>query len=1360
MGKVHNLFKYWEKYLTRGILWVSLIISISAWMLTYALSENFTRNQIEYLIWLMDANIAAQHLDEASTKNVYRGLREIYKWVIAVLDQRIWDTQWSADCVNYTDPIERAICESTKWWGSSGTTAPNITLSKYGVYNDAIDWASASFEVITNTSWKGYYIIKNQPATTTPGLNSIADFAPTKDLLKTIGKPFNINQVDPAGGYKVIISSIGIFDLLPKTNYIMYFYVYNDTSSGDILTINFTTKDAPIPYNAHFKKVCQDLRYSGNNVLQDYVWYDTDGKPKDIIKTCSQTKRANGWLICSESTDGCCPNGSISVNGTCITPVDAGWSCYATSWCKDGLSCTNHICTGTATGTGASGSGTTWGGSGGTTVVCTWGAQFNFSSNGKNCVGIMPPGPTINYQTTVNAIQWQGTATVKCTSTWWSVITPNCTVDKNTGGGTSSSGTATAPSGYQDISCPSGTNSIYWPCGNSSINEYNPVGCGVDRITQYKSESFYSTSQVCNNGMSPLNLKLDRTTNAATWYCVNNTNHTSVQCKSLLSVDASCGVATEQSAPLDAYNYFVSSNTALCKTGKLWVITPGGIWWTWIWKVENTSWTDATNIAYYANANYTYKCDGIGAGVSVTCKTGKIKEDAQCGTWPLNCKTWILNTKKWTQFGANWVATKTYEESPYDSKVYWDGEYNWTCDGIGWWTTVECSVPNGNRNAYCGTYNGESRESIKNWNYNILINRTNRSVSFNWSCTWTYPTGVTCSSIDYPVWELCVIPTWYGGDASKLLTIVDDTGTDGTFNWKCASMDKVGGPTSPIVECSAKKIIPGKCGTNNGTTLTWLDNSSSFYQSWGAPIVKKYCEVGYPTYTDEVGTDGTFNWYCYVQGTTNVPCSANKSWSSSWSVIPRNEHLIVALMGAPYWAGTYSVTRWQEINGSYSISDLITNVGNLSCKAWYSTNSAKDRWNDIQFTVDGGISNTSTNRTNNFTILFNQAVGINESDLIVTCGGKMNWQQTVIQQKFVIKINDIQLPTIQSFTIDKTAAAIGENITLGWNSQWANGCTLSAVNGNNVFFSLPGKPTSWSLTIQAPDFNGIVTYRIACANQAGYSPVISKDVKVGNTNSYTYSWSFSKSNWTECSWNCWSWNGKQTITAKCLRSDSLVSDGMCSWPTPTESQTCTAPTATCTRLSCPKWEMTKTSPDNTNTCSFTWEAITWGNSKSLTLADGSSAQGYCNIDGTWGAWEVNCKNTTSTVSCAGWGRPFSSADGTNSCYASYEQRNAGQGITVGNGLTISWWGSGNATCTSGGYWVFSVNCPGQTLSCPGGAGDLPAQGNDPACVAYYPITPAWTWWSGTTNYPGWWVKWLCKTNGEWDATTITFDCKL
>lgn len=77
-----------------------------------------------------------------------------------------------------------------------------------------------------------------------------------------------------------------------------------------------------------------------------FYWFDSNNQKTDLIQSCGSfaSTRQNGGLSCSESYGGCCPAGQIAMNGKCITPADAGGSCYATSGCKDGLSCNNGTC--------------------------------------------------------------------------------------------------------------------------------------------------------------------------------------------------------------------------------------------------------------------------------------------------------------------------------------------------------------------------------------------------------------------------------------------------------------------------------------------------------------------------------------------------------------------------------------------------------------------------------------------------------------------------------------------------------------------------------------------------------------------------------------------------------------------------------------------------------------------------------------------------------------------------------------------------------------------------------------------------------------------------------------------------------
>jgi hypothetical protein len=174
----------------------------------------------------------------------------------------------------------------------------------------------------------------------------------------------------------------------------------------------------------------------------------------------------------------------------------------------------------------------------------------------------------------------------------------------------------------------------------------------------------------------------------------------------------------------------------------------------------------------------------------VTCKTGKVKEDAECGG-SMSCKRGVINLKKGTEFNSQGIATRTHEESSYDYKVYWDGEYNWECRGYNGGATTQCALPNDKRPAYCGDYNGKSLEKLIGYSsYGLLVNMTNRPFEFNsTSCPANVPAGIECVNLEYDPSKLCVIPAGYGRDPQKIVTVIDKEGTDGEFNWKCSAID-------------------------------------------------------------------------------------------------------------------------------------------------------------------------------------------------------------------------------------------------------------------------------------------------------------------------------------------------------------------------------------------------------------------------------------------------------------------------------------------------------------------------------------------------------------------------------------------
>jgi hypothetical protein len=68
MSALRHLSKKFGKYFDRRILASIIILSSSVWVLTYAVSDEMIQTQIDYLIWVIDANVAVQNLDETEQR--------------------------------------------------------------------------------------------------------------------------------------------------------------------------------------------------------------------------------------------------------------------------------------------------------------------------------------------------------------------------------------------------------------------------------------------------------------------------------------------------------------------------------------------------------------------------------------------------------------------------------------------------------------------------------------------------------------------------------------------------------------------------------------------------------------------------------------------------------------------------------------------------------------------------------------------------------------------------------------------------------------------------------------------------------------------------------------------------------------------------------------------------------------------------------------------------------------------------------------------------------------------------------------------------------------------------------------------
>lgn len=247
------------------------------------------------------------------------------------------------------------------------------------------------------------------------------------------------------------------------------------------------------------------------------------------------------------------------------------------------------------------------------------------------------------------------------------------------------------------------------------------------------------------------------------------------------------------------------------------------------------------------SANYKYTCEWINGGKNAICQTGKIQENAVCGN-SLNCASGVLKL--------------TDEQDQYDSRKYKDGELNWECT---WYSNGAMNAPTAckaeafGQNPVCWSRFFQSSSAITSLG------------------SITYQAGANEMHYEFNPDVVCDLPNWLTTRKADFVTPIDLDWTDGRFDWKCSGVDRFGKPSGETVTCWVTRIFPGECGTNNGTSLSKLDSDSAFYQSWGGPILLKYCKVGYPNYTDFAGADGSFNWTCDVNGAPKKECSATKA---------------------------------------------------------------------------------------------------------------------------------------------------------------------------------------------------------------------------------------------------------------------------------------------------------------------------------------------------------------------------------------------------------------------------------------------------------------------------------------------------
>ena len=215
-------------------------------------------------------------------------------------------------------------------------------------------------------------------------------------------------------------------------------------------------------------------------------------------------------------------------------------------------------------------------------------------------------------------------------------------------------------------------------------------------------------------------------------------------------------------------------------------------------------------------------------------------------------------------------------------------------------------------------------------------------------------------------------------------------------------------------------------------------------------------------------------------------------------------------------------------------------------------------------------------------------------------------------------------------------------------------------------------------------------------------------------------------------------------------------------PTPPGTWSPTTPGTPTTPVQnyCPGGTDNRKSPDNQNTCYFSWSQTQAGQSAiASTPSGGWRLSGTCGSDGAWKNWDLNCPNISTVKTCTGGGRTFASADGSNNCTVSYIQANVGQSLTVGNGIYDSErkWVNGSASCVAQDKWTFDVRCPNLVgQSCSTGYLEVKSPNGSNICEWAYPGKNAG---QIVTNMPlsnGGKISAKCGNDGNW--TDIAYTC--
>ena len=273
------------------------------------------------------------------------------------------------------------------------------------------------------------------------------------------------------------------------------------------------------------------------------------------------------------------------------------------------------------------------------------------------------------------------------------------------------------------------------------------------------------------------------------------------------------------------------------------------------------------------DGTYNWTCDGANGGATASCSAPKVSPiTGSCGS--------AAGVASRDYPASGHCATGTHSSLDIAGA---DGSFNWLCSGSNGGTNESCAAPkimpvDGD----CGSANGSYSESFPNnglcaYGSIAVLDQSGSDGTYDWSCSGTNG-GATaqCSATRAPTAScgsanrqtLTAFPAADEACGVGALTATDSAGSDGTYNWACATAQSSASCSANVQQIS-QPPANGACGSAAGSASPYFPMSN-------------LCVAGSPTSTDTTGGDGYYNWNCSgSNGGANASCDAPVLTSST-----------------------------------------------------------------------------------------------------------------------------------------------------------------------------------------------------------------------------------------------------------------------------------------------------------------------------------------------------------------------------------------------------------------------------------------------------------------------------------------------